>query len=371
MKMQILKSVNYFFIVCILTVFFVIHPVCGKINELSFIPIDQNSGNNSLTLAERDVLSFSLKPSTGNDPANLTPLLYHESWVMNNYDQAKTVTIINHVKKEKFNPSTGYPLFGKKYLLQQSLIPDYLTPNNVHVLENPIFTEENDSVNFFWNNVTIGPHDAVIIAYANEYENETDIYSPDGFILPDLNLTSSYTDKDPVLYLNYTMTNTGKNEVHSPKFIVFFPEKINNTEIFQPSDITITSNCQMDIFENTSYNDGTGHFSVGHMMLSHCPEYLNTTQSNNFNIKIQGNGYHFGKLFPSLIIDYLEDGNLFNKNADETILSPPDTLVSDDSLNLTRYYYYDVSIVLPEHNYFTIPQGNYILPSLNFFIFHG
>jgi hypothetical protein len=70
------------------------------------------------------------------------------------------------------------------------------------------------------------------------------------------------------------------------------------------------------------------------MMLSHCPEYLNTTQSNNFNIKIQGNGYYFGKLFPSLIIDYLEDGDLFNKNADETILSSPDTLVSDTSRRL-------------------------------------
>jgi hypothetical protein len=320
-------------------------------------------------VAERDTLSFSLHPSADFDTANNTLVLFHEAWVMNLYNRSETVTFVSPVTKENFNPSTGYPVFGKSYILQQSLFPNILVPKNVQVLEKPEIMEENNTEYFIWSDITIDPNNAVIIAYANSFGNNSAVYRSDGYNLPGVKILSTFDSDNSILFMNYSITNTGKSAINSPKFIVFFPETVRNIPIFQPEDIIIKSNCKMDIFENTSYNDGSGHFSTGHMMLSQCPEFLDAAQSDNYHIRIQGKELHSGKLIPSIIVRYREDASLFNKTSEERSLSQPDFLSSDNQINITRLYYSEVSLVLPEQNFFSIIPVTSNLPTIQpFFI---
>jgi len=346
-----------FFIFCIIAIFFVF-PVIADTNHYSeSVAGDGNNSNNSLILAERDVLSFSLHPQI-NETANLTLILYHEAWLFNTYNQSKTVTILSPIPKERYKPSTGYPLFGKKYLIQQSLIPDYFHPATTRVLGNASIMEGDDSVNFVWDNITIAPQEAVIIAYANEYQDGSEINHHDGFELPGIKLTRSFDNHTSDFVLNYSMENTGNLGLHYPKFILFFPESVGGTRIFKPSEITIKSNCRMDIFENTSYNDGTGSFSTGHMMLSHCPEDLGSAQSDNFLIEIKGTGDHSGTLIPSIIMGYRADEDPFNTTSEMKKIWPSDDFTSDEKLNVTRFYYYEASLFIPETKFCTVIPVN-------------
>ena len=345
---------NYFFIFSVIVIF-VSFPVQAKsiLNSSNLILGDGDESSNLLIIAERDVLSFSLVPRI-NETANLTLLIFHEAWIFNTYNQSKTITVEYPISKEKYRPLSGYPAFGKKYLIQQSSIPNYFNPKATRVLDRPAMIERNNTVNFEWENVIITPHEAVIIAYANEYQNGSEIYNAEGIEIPGIYLRRTYDSSNSVLVMNYSMENTEKFKLHSPKFILFFPESVNNNQIFQPSDITIKSNCRMDIFENTSYNDGSGYFSSGHMMLSHCSEYLDSAHTDNFLIEIKGKSNHLGKLIPSLVIAYRVDSDLFNQTGEVKRIWPAININSEENLNITRFYYYEASLAIPENKFFMI-----------------
>jgi hypothetical protein len=348
-------SLRNFFIIFSMMIILAGYPVqvAGFPDGPDVISVKGIEPDNTLVIAERDVLSFSLNPRI-NETANLTLLNYHETWIFNTYDQVKTIDVVCPISKEKYQPSSGYPAFGKRYLIQQSSIPDYIAPKATRILETPAVKDGSNTVYFTWENVKIDPHEAVIVAYADEFQNGSDIYHAGAIEIPGVNITRTYEGSGSVLVMNYSLENTEKFRLHSPKFILFFPEFINNDQIFQPSNITIRSNCRMDIFENTTYNDGSGYFSTGHMMLSQCPEYLQSAQTNNFNVEIEGRNSHAGRLIPSFVISYKADDDLFNQTGEVKRIWPAVDIIPQENLNITRLYYYEVSLAIPEIKSFII-----------------
>jgi hypothetical protein len=266
----------------------------------------------------------------------------------------KIIDIVCPISREKFEPSSGYPAFGKRYLIQQSCIPNYIAPNATRILDTPSMIDGNGTINCTWKNVKIYPNEAVIIAYVDEYMHGSDIYHGEIIEIPGVNITRTYDCSNSVLKMNYSIENTEQFGLNSPKFIFFFPELTNNNQIFQPLNITVKSNCRMDIFENTTYNDGSGYFSTGHMMLSHCPECLESAQTDNFLIEIEGKSSHTGRLIPSFVISYKVDHDIYNQTGVTKRIQPAFIINSEENLNITRIYYYEVSLAIPESKSFLI-----------------
>ncbi len=341
----------YFFVFCIIFSF-ALYPVHGE-----------TTSNSSLIIAERDTLSFYLQPNL-DTTANLTPIIFHEAWIINNGNLSKNITINNFVPRKYYKKVFAYPSFGKRALMQQSIIPDYFNPKSIKVLDEPVIIEEGNTINYTWDNVKIDPMEAVVAAYANYYEDSSEIYEQNMINLPSVSIIRSYDSNDSFFIMNYTVENTGALRLHAPKFILFFPEKANGTQLIEPSNVSVNSPCKMDIFENTSYNDGTGYFSDGHMVLSHCPEYLESNGQLNFLIEVKGKVENPGKLIPSLVIGFTVDSDLYNNTGQMLRIWPETKITSNEKINVTRFYYYETSLALPENKFFVVSPVKSVVPDI-------
>jgi len=138
----------------------------------------------------------------------------------------------------------------------------------------------------------------------------------------------------------------------------FFPEYVNNTQLIEKADMQVNSSCIADIADKTTYNDGTGYFSKGHMILFKCPFNLVSGDQRNVSILVKGRNLNYGTIFPSIIVNYRVDENMFNTSASIERIWPGLNLVSEDNVNVTRFYYYETSVMIPETKSFSVsPEG--------------
>lgn len=358
-------SLIYYFFIFSMIFNFTLYPAYGetKSNSSLIIADSTNRFNNSLIIAERDVLSFYILPNS-DTTANLTPIIFHEAWIINNDNQSKNITVYNSIPKKNYKKVFRYPFFGKRALMPQSMIPAYFNPKSTKVLDEPMIIEGRDEINYTWNNVKVDPMEAVIVAYANYYEDGSEIYRQNIIDLPSVSITRFYDSYDSLYIMNYTLKNTGALRLHAPKFILFFPEKVNGTQLIEPSNVSVSSLCKTDIFENTSYNDGTGYFSNGHMVLSHCPEYLESNGLLNFLIEVKGKVENSGKLIPSLVIGFKADSDLSNKTGQMMRIWPETKIISEETINVSRFYYYETSLAIPENKFFVVAPSKFVLPDI-------
>ena len=98
----------YFFIIIILS--FAICPAYGKANVGNSLNAanPENKFNSSVTIAERDILYFYITPNV-NITANLTLLLYHEAWIINNDDVSINITIYASIPKKDYKQLSYQP----------------------------------------------------------------------------------------------------------------------------------------------------------------------------------------------------------------------------------------------------------------------
>lgn len=318
-----------------------------------------NESNNSLTIAERDVLFFQLIPNI-NTTANLTLLVNREIWIMNNDNVTKNITIRNTIPKNDFIQTSLYPSFGYNMRMPLNLIQsvqDYINPNNTTLLNEPEIQVEKDNVNYTWNNITIGPKDDVIIVYINYYDNLSNMYNMTNINLPDMVINRSYnkihmSDNNYSFIMNYTMKNIGGLQLSTPTLILFFPEIVDGIQLIKPTNISVNSLSQSDIIENDNYNDGTGQMSNGHLFLTNFPVYLDANNQYEFDVTINGSIINNGKIFPSLIVSYNYETDPTNSTGLMTRIWPETQIISQN-MSITRLYYYDVDVFIPEDNYFT------------------
>ena len=360
-------SFIYFFIFSVLLYFTIPNVYCENGYKSSPNAAEVEYGfNNSLVIAERDILSFYLTPNI-NTTANLTLIIYHEAWIINYDNVSKCINISNPIPREKYKKVFIYPVIGKKAIIQQSMIPNYFNPKNATILNNPIIQESHNYINYTWNEINIDPMEAVIITYANFYDDGSKIYDMNNIYLPDIKITRSYNNYDSLFLMNYSVENIGKLRLGAPGLVLFFPEKIDGTQLIIVSNLSINSSNGMDIFENTTYNDGTGKFSNGHMVLSNGPEYIDTNRQLNYSINVKGIVVNTGKIIPSLIINYKADSDLYNRSGQMARIWPATEILSREESNVTRFYYYEVSLVIPENNYFYVKSNkslSYIPPEV-------
>lgn len=328
-----------------------------NITNLSLIDAGQNNSSDSLIIADRDVVSFYINPNQDTQ-ANLSFIIYHEAWIINNYLVPKTVTIINPIPEDKNIRISNYPAFGKRAIMGQSMISNYFNPKSVSILDKPVMYDDLNHVNYTWENVTINPHAAVIASYANYYENSSEIFSNSSINLPSAKIIRSYDSDNSSFIVNYSIANTGPLALHNPRFVLFFPYKVNDIPLVASSNLLINASCKTDVFDNTTYNDGTGKLSTGPMISSYCPEYLGNNGQFNFSIRINGDVENSGNIFPSLIVSYKEDSDLYNQTGLKTRIWPATELLSKSGVNFTRFYYYETSVAIPENQYFIIKKSS-------------
>lgn len=328
-------------------------PVTGNENNPADNTITASVFNNSIISADRDVVSFYIEPQK-NMQANLSLIMYHEAWIINNYQEPRTITILNPAPPDNNYSMSKYPIFGKMAIMRQSSIPNYFNPVNVTVLDVPEVQRDATGKKYVWWNITVNPHSAVIGAYADYYESGNEIFLNDSIILPSVKITRDYSNEKTSFIMNYSVTNTGALPLQNLHFVLFFPTNADNVRLVKLSDIIANSSCNSDILENTVYNDGSGRLSSGSMISSYCPEFLEPEEHLNFSFRINGDLENTGTIFPSLIVSYKVNHDLYSLSGLEDRIWPQTELVSSSEMNLTRFYYYETSVSIPENQKFLI-----------------
>jgi hypothetical protein len=308
---------------------------------------------NTILTAERDVLSFNVKPNI-NSTGNLTLVVHHEAWIINYYPDPKTITVISSVPS-----GDNHTIFGNKSLMQQSTIPDLFYPKNTQVLEKPRIIEKGNETQYSWNDITVDPNTAAIIAYSHDYLDGLKIYQGDHINLPGVSISREFGERDSSYIMDYALKNTGSVPLHVANLNLFFPEKVNRIQLIDQAEMIVDSPCGKDIAEKTSYNDGTGYFSNGHLLLSNCPEPLKSGEQQDYTITIRGQKQNSGTIFPSVITYYRVDEDPYNTTGNMKRIWPGVNLVTHNRVNSSQYYYYEVSVLIPETKFFIVsPRGN-------------
>lgn len=360
-----------FFILCFLLSILLVdinsYVVFAEYANNSTIIDGVNESNSSLTVAERDVIISQMSPNE-NITANTTLILDREIWVMNNDNVSRNVTIYNTIPKKDYVQTSWYPLFGVNCTIPLDLIPyvqNYINPNNSIILNNPKIQVNDLNVNYTWDNVTIGPKDAAIIIYINYLDDDKNLYNTTSINLPDVIIKRLYNmtqvkGEDYIFTMNYTMKNVGKLPISGPKLRLFFPETtggVEGTQLITPTNII--SDPRDDIIENDHYNDGTGQMNTGYLISTNFPESLDTNEQYGLNVTINGTIENAGKIMPALIVQYDDIADPSNSTGQMTRIWPETGIISHDNINITRLYYFDVSILIPEDKYFTVAPTGY------------
>jgi hypothetical protein len=347
-----------FFIISIFIAFVILPSYCNAESN------DIIQSNNSLTIAEADVLSSYVSPN--NDTyANITLYVNHEALIINNDNVSKNVTIYAFIPSQAYKNMSArnrtiYPNYGLDAIMSGHLFPQYFNPKSVKILDDPVIEIGDTQVTYTWNNVEIAPMSAVDAAYSNYYCDDSSVYNNTSINLPGINIISNFSNVDTLYTMNFSVKNTGKFRLY-PGFDLFFPKEADGKPILKISDVS--SNSALTVINNTSYVDGTGNPSnsmvLGYDMTSNVEDYIDAGNSTNYVAIINGTVNGTGKIYPSLVINYCILDDVYNKTGNVTRLWSPVKVVSDQPSNQTQFYYYEVSMFIPVNNYFIMtPTAN-------------
>jgi hypothetical protein len=358
--MKSLNSPAIFFFIMLISVCTVnIAPVYGadfSTGNTSHKNITPELKNTILT-AERDVLSFNIRPVV-NSTAGLSLIVHHEAWIINYYPEPKTLTVMSSLTAGKNDTMSNHTVFGNRSLMQQSKIPNLFYPKKTQVLEKPRIVEKGNDIQYIWNNVTIDADSAVIIAYSHDYMDGSGIYNGDQIILPGVNISRVFEESNSSFIMNYSLKNSGPAPLHFANLNVFFPDKVNKVPLIANAEMVVNSPCRSNIVDKTTYNDGTGYFSTGQLLFSDCPEDLRRGEQQNYSITITGKTQNSGIIYPSFIAYYRVDEDPYNVTGTIKKIWPGVDLVAENNVNSSRYYYYEVSVAIPETKFFIVnPDG--------------
>ncbi|WP_292345870.1 MULTISPECIES: hypothetical protein [unclassified Methanoregula] len=338
----------------------IIAPVSGTVSSTGSNLQDRDIPllNNTILTAERDVLSFDIEPNL-NSTANLSLIIHHEAWIFNYYPDKKTVSVTNLVPVGRDTPVHNHTVFGNRSLMQQSNIPNLFFPKKTQVLESAQISGTGNQTQYGWNNITIDPNCAVIIAYSHDFTEGSRLYNGDQINLPGVTISRNFSERDSSFILNYSLKNTGPVSLHNANLNVFFPEKANGIPLIESAVMNVTSPCGIDIADKTTYTDGTGHFSAGKLLLSDCTGDIMSGGQQNYLVTVTGKKQNSGMIFPTVILNYRADTDPFNASGSMNRIWPGVNLVTGDNVNISRYYYYEASVAIPETKFFVVsPDGS-------------
>jgi len=363
MKKEIKTSFIFSFCILLIIVSFAIRPAHGDSNINNSMNLTNNITNGSLIIAEDDILSFYISPNY-NATSNLTIIINPEVWIINNNMVPETITINSALPKEDYRqlsiPDRSiYPVFGNSTLQLGNPLSNYFSPNNATVLGNPNIQEGIDQVNYTWNNITIAPLSTVIVSYINYFEDGSEFYKTNTINLPSASISRTYSSNNSDYKMDYKIEDTGMFKLSNFNFSLFFPEIINGTQLINPSKIIVNTS-EMNIINNVYSDDGTGSLNKGQMISSspNCSVYLAETGQLDILIEVNGTAENPGKIFPAFYVSYNIDSDPYNITGNIVRIWPATQIISNNKINITRFYTYEVSMAIPENNYFTITQSS-------------
>jgi hypothetical protein len=362
------EKLLFYFISSTIVIFVVLPSFCIAESNDIYTNLKFNNStqaNNSLTIAEADVLKSYVSPN--NDTyANITLYVNHEALIINNDNVSKNVTIyasipIKAYKNLTVGNNTIYPKYGLDAIMMGHAFPQYFNPKSIKVLDAPVIEMGDTQVTYTWNNVEIDPMSAVDAAYSNYYCDDSSIYNNTEISLPGTSIISNFSNIGTLYIMNLTIKNREKFRLY-PGFNIFFPVEVNGKQILYVSNVKVSSN--LAATSNSYYVDGTGNptnsYEQGYSIRSNMTDYIDAGNSTNYDTIVKGtvgidNGT--GKIYPSLVMNYCYLDDVYNKTGNVTRIWTPVQVVSEQPTNQTKFYYYEVSMFIPENNYFIISSN--------------
>lgn len=309
----------------------------------------------SILLVERDV------PQTR---VGFEPVINHEVLIVNLSEETIELDIESPIPKGLYVIKKFYPTFGQESLLAMPMnFPKEVRISQYKILERPSI-EKNEGIVFRWANVSIPSKHAVIAQYENYFGPLSQFYTKRGLKVADLHIHTSYVvsleemDKRVVFDLNYKLENKGKNEVEDILIDFILPDVVYRDREGQGITlfdvIEAIASSQVKIHRGM-LGDGFGKAATGTIFTVSIPK-LKQGQLNTISIKVEGiRAGGSGESYPLFTFQYrMKEGDR---------IWPPTVLKSKKRLEIERFYYYQLNIVLPDSKLFRFePKGIKVVP---------
>lgn len=344
---------NFFFIVLmvVVTLGFLwadAVPAFAQGSTPASIPAQEKSS--SVILVERDV------PQTR---VGFEPVVNHEVLIANLSDETIEVDIESPIPKGLYVVKKFFPTFGNDSLLAMPMrFPKQVIISDYKILERPLIDTKNDETVFCWANISIPAKQAVIAQYDNYFGSRSQFYTKDGLRILELDIHASFKvspingGKGVVFELYYDMENQGKEEIEDILMDVILPDSVYADEekppvqLFEVTDAVASH--QVKIMRGM-LGDGFGKAAVG-TIFTVSMQSIKPGASHNLWMKVIGkNVAKKGDSYPLIAFQYRMKG---------TPIWPPTILKSSKKLEITRFSYRHVNLILPDSKLFRFePDG--------------
>lgn len=310
----------------------------------------------SVLLVERDV------PQTRVD---FDPVINHEALVVNLSDKTIEVDIESQIPKGLYVVKKFFPAFGEESLLAMPMYyPQEVNVSDYKILQRPSIEEKKDGEAIFsWNSISILPKQAIIAQYDNYFGNLGQFYTKDGLKVLELFLRTSYTaslkegGKVVAFELNYDLENKGKSEIEDIVMDIILPDEVypegenSVVKLFEVTEAYASPNIKVD---RGMLGDGFGKAATGTIFTVRIGK-IKPGESHKLSMKVEGKRMaERGESYPLFTFQYRTKGDH---------IWPPTTLKSKKELEITKFYYKEANIILPDSKLFRFkPEKIEVVP---------
>lgn len=299
----------------------------------------------SILMVERDV------PQTR---VGFEPIINHGTLIANLSDETIELDIESPIPKGLYVVKKFYPTFGQESLLAMPMyFPHKVDISNYKILEAPSIEKKNEETIFKWANTTITPKQAIIAQYENFFGNLDQFYTKNGLKVANLYIHTSYAaslrdgGKTVIFNLNYRLQNKGKNDLEDVLIDFILPDTVypngegSGIKLFNVIRTTASPGVK---FHRGMLGDGFGKAATGTIFTIGIPR-LKEGEVNSVSLKVEGERTaEQGESFPLFTFQYrLKEGER---------IWPPTVLKSKKKLELTKFYYIQSNLVLPDSRLF-------------------
>jgi len=308
-------------------------------------------GNNAreplpLYIIERDTLQT----------RNFTPVINHETMIVNLGEHALSMDIISDIPSGKFKKGNAYPAF-----LEESLLPDPLfaplevSPTRTTHLDKPEITTKKGDTSFLWKDLRLPTGEAIIAQYDN-YFGEPDLYRRhDGFDIEGLEIKTDYSvhgaeNSEWQISLAYTVRNKTPTTLKDLSLGVFIPltllHETGATNFFELTQICLSPNIN---YSRVTRADGFGRAASGVDAIQ-WTEKLAAGATISFSLRLVG----YRKIDNETIWPLL---TVMGRNPRKAIW-PPTVVHTKEPVREGRFSYLSYNLIIQDRERFILsPKG--------------
>lgn len=295
---------------------------------------------------------------------NFTPVINHETMVVNLGQASLTVDLDSPIPQGKFVQGKFYPAFLEDSLLPEPIFsPVAITPKKTSYLARPEILTKGDKTSFIWKGVKIPAGEAMIGQYNNFLGKPEMYWTPAGLDIFGLALRTRYTAlakgaSARTLSFEYEVENGTGSEISDLVLEVFVSVKRlgegQGSPLLDLQEIAFSPNAEVSQMTKV---DGFGQPAFG-AAVTHFSRTLAAGARVRFFLRLSGSpSSHPGEIWPILTVR----GRSLQKP-----VWPPTNVKTGTPVNQGRFSYVSYNLVIRDSRLIALsPKGAKVIPARN------